>query len=90
MKSGFMVGLGENKQEVFQLLTRLKQSGVDIITIGQYLQPTPTHLPVSRFVPPDEFEEYARFGQELGLKKVFAGPLVRSSFMAHNLWREIK
>ena len=89
-KSGFMVGLGETKDEVFALLKDLRNAGVDIITIGQYLQPSPGHIAVDRFVPPAEFEEYSRFGEEeLGFAKVFAGPLVRSSFMAQDIWEKI-
>ncbi|MCD6532366.1 lipoyl synthase [bacterium] len=89
-KSGFMVGLGETKDEVFALLKDLRDAGVDIITIGQYLQPSPGHIAVDRFVPPAEFEEYSRFGEEeLGFAKVFAGPLVRSSFMAQDIWEKI-
>lgn len=79
-KSGIMLGLGEKREEVIQTITDLKNSGVDVITIGQYLQPTKKHLPVVRFVHPDEFKEYREVGYGLGLDYVESGPLVRSSY----------
>jgi lipoyl synthase len=79
-KSGIMLGLGEKKEEVIQTMTDLKNSGVDVITIGQYLQPTKKHLPVVRFVHPDEFKEYKEIGYQMGLDYVESGPLVRSSY----------
>jgi lipoyl synthase len=79
-KSGIMLGLGEAKEEVIQTLTDLYDSGVDVVTIGQYLQPTKKHLPVERFIHPDEFAEYREIGYQLGLDYVESGPLVRSSY----------
>ena len=79
-KSGIMLGLGEKKEEVIQTMTDLKNSGVDVITIGQYLQPTKKHLPVVRFVHPDEFKEYKEIGYQMGIDYVESGPLVRSSY----------
>ena len=79
-KSGIMLGLGETKEEVIQTMQDLKDSDVDVITIGQYLQPTPKHLPVKRFVHPDEFAEYREIGYNIGLDYVESGPLVRSSY----------
>lgn len=79
-KSGIMLGLGEKKEEVFQTLEDLKNAGCDVVTIGQYLQPTKKHLPVLRFVHPDEFKEYREYGYNLGLDYVESGPLVRSSY----------
>jgi lipoic acid synthetase len=79
-KSGIMLGLGEKKDEVIQTIRDLADNGVDVITIGQYLQPTKKHLPVDRFVHPDEFLEYKQIGYELGLDYVESGPLVRSSY----------
>ena len=79
-KSGIMLGLGEKKEEVVQTMTDLKNSGVDVITIGQYLQPTKKHLPVVRFVHPDEFKEYKEIGYQMGIDYVESGPLVRSSY----------
>jgi len=79
-KSGIMLGLGEKKEEVKQTLEDLKNAGCDVVTIGQYLQPTKRHLPVQRFVHPDEFAEYRDIGYNLGLDYVESGPLVRSSY----------
>ncbi len=79
-KSGIMLGLGETKEEVVQTLTDLANSGVDVVTIGQYLQPTKKHLSVQRFIHPDEFAEYREIGYNLGLDYVESGPLVRSSY----------
>ncbi len=81
-KSGLMVGLGETTDEVVQVLKDLKEVGCDIVTIGQYLQPTKKHLPVARYVAPEEFAELERIGYELGFKYVFSGPFVRSSYLA--------
>src|SRR5665213_1471797 len=79
-KSGIMLGLGETKEEVIQTMQDLKDSEVDVITIGQYLQPTPKHLPVQRYVHPSEFAEYREIGYQIGLDYVESGPLVRSSY----------
>jgi lipoyl synthase len=79
-KSGIMLGLGETKEEVIQTMRDLNNNGCDVITIGQYLQPTKRHLAVQRFVHPDEFAEYKEAGYELGLDYVESGPLVRSSY----------
>ncbi len=79
-KSGIMLGLGEEKEEVVQTLRDLYNSGVDVITIGQYLQPTKKHLPVHRFVHPNEFAELRDIGYDLGFDYVESGPLVRSSY----------
>jgi len=81
-KSGLMVGLGETPDEVLELLRDLRAANVDIITIGQYLQPTPKHLQVHRYVHPDEFAMYEAEGLKLGFSKVDSGPLVRSSYHA--------
>jgi lipoyl synthase len=80
VKSGIMLGLGEKKEEVVQTLQNLYDNGVDVVTIGQYLQPTKKHLPVARFVHPDEFAEYQEIGYQMGLDYVESGPLVRSSY----------
>jgi lipoyl synthase len=79
-KSGIMMGLGENFDEVVQTMKDLRESRVDVITLGQYLQPTKKHLPVVRFVHPDEFRELERIGYEMGFDFVESGPLVRSSY----------
>lgn len=81
-KSGIMVGLGETKEQVFATLKDLRAHDVDRLTIGQYLQPSPHHAPVERYVHPDEFNEYARFAEELGFTGIASGPMVRSSYHA--------
>jgi len=79
-KSGIMLGLGETKQEVIQTMQDLRDSFVDVLTIGQYLQPTKKHLSLDRFVHPDEFKELREIGYEMGYDYVESGPLVRSSY----------
>ncbi len=79
-KSGIMLGLGETKEEVIQTLTDLSHAGCDVVTIGQYLQPTRKHLQVQRFVHPEEFASYKEIGYGLGLDYIESGPLVRSSY----------
>ena len=81
-KSGLMLGLGETKEEVKEVLKDLKAHEVDMITLGQYLQPSKDHLKVERFVHPSEFDELREFGEALGFKQVASGPLVRSSYHA--------
>ncbi|MEJ2050507.1 MAG: lipoyl synthase [Calditrichota bacterium] len=81
-KSGIMVGIGEETYEVVRLMQDLREVDVDIMTIGQYLQPTKNHLPVKRYVHPDEFDYYYEIGLRMGFKVVEAGPLVRSSYHA--------
>lgn len=81
-KSGIMLGLGETEEEVLETLQDLKNVGCEIITIGQYLQPTPKHLPVVEFVHPDQFAKYKKAGLEMGITYIESGPLVRSSYHA--------
>ena len=81
-KSGIMVGLGETKEEVKETMRDLREWGVDILTIGQYLQPTVKHLPIERYYRPEEFVELKDFGMEIGFRWVESGPLVRSSYHA--------
>ncbi|MBI5647601.1 MAG: lipoyl synthase [Ignavibacteriae bacterium] len=81
-KTGFMLGLGETRDEVRSLLAAVRDAGVDIVTIGQYLQPSKEHLPVDRYVPPDEFAAWREEGLTLGFSHVESGPLVRSSYHA--------
>ncbi len=81
-KSGIMVGLGEEKREVSQVMDDMRSAGVDFLTIGQYLQPTPRHHAVERFVEPGEFEDYARMARAKGFLMVSASPLTRSSYLA--------
>jgi len=85
-KSGFMLGLGETKREIFSLLQDLSEVKCDLLTIGQYLQPRPDRLPVARYIPPEEFEEYKKLGEEMGFKSVASGPFVRSSFHAAQMF----
>src|SRR6202021_1094097 len=81
-KTGLMLGLGEEKEEVLATLQDLATQGTYILTLGQYLQPTRDHLPIVRYVHPDEFAEFKILGEAMGFKHVEAGPLVRSSYHA--------
>jgi len=81
-KSGIMVGLGETFDEVLEVMGDLRQVGVDILTVGQYLQPTRKHMPIDRYYTPEEFDEFKRRGEDMGFKWVESGPLVRSSYNA--------
>ena len=83
-KSGLMLGLGERPDEVLEVMRGLRGHHVEILTLGQYLRPSPKHLPIVRYVPPDEFAELRRAGYEMGFSHVEAGPLVRSSYHASN------
>ena len=78
-----MLGLGETEEEVYETLNDLTQAKVDIVTMGQYLQPTKNHLPVSSFITPDDFKKYEQYALNLGFRHVESGPLVRSSYKAH-------
>ncbi len=89
-KSGIMVGLGEDKGEVYQVMDDLRAASVDFMTIGQYLQPTPTHHPLDRFVHPDEFEDYGRMARGKGFLMVSASPLTRSSYHAGDDFKKLK
>jgi lipoic acid synthetase len=82
VKTGMMLGLGETREEVLQAMSDIVTQGADILTLGQYLQPTREHLPVVRFVHPQEFAEYKELGLEMGFRHVESGPLVRSSYHA--------
>jgi lipoic acid synthetase len=90
VKSGFMVGLGESFEEAVALLAMLRESGVDFVTIGQYLRPSLAHLPVERYWHPEEFDALAREGRALGFSQVASGPLVRSSYHAESDFQEIR
>jgi lipoic acid synthetase len=81
-KSGLMLGLGETAEEVRQVMRDLRAHRVDVLTLGQYLRPSPKHLPIVRYVPPEEFDEFRRDGLEMGFAHVESGPLVRSSYHA--------
>jgi lipoic acid synthetase len=84
-KSGLMLGLGETIEEVLDVCADLRHVGCDILTIGQYLQPTPQHLPVERYVPPEEFDEIGELARKLGFQYVASGPFVRSSYHAREM-----
>jgi len=88
-KSSLMVGLGETDEEVQEALEDLRHHGVRLVTIGQYLQPTPRSWPVAEYLPPARFARFAAFGRRLGFDEVLAGPLVRSSFGAAELARAV-
>jgi lipoic acid synthetase len=81
-KSGLMLGLGETNEEIVEVMHALREHDVDMLTMGQYLQPSRHHLAVARFVHPDEFTELGRIAESLGFKSVASGPLVRSSYHA--------
>jgi lipoic acid synthetase len=81
-KSSLMLGLGESEQEIVECLDDLRAAGVDIVTLGQYLRPTIHHLPVERFVAPEDFLRYRQWGLARGFRECVAGPLVRSSYRA--------
>lgn len=89
-KSGLMVGLGETRGELVQVLEQLIQVNCNLLTIGQYLQPSPYHHPVVRYVPPEEFMDYGRIGKEMGFCDVASAPLVRSSYNAAYLYAQAR
>ncbi len=86
-KSGLMLGLGETTEEVFETLADLRSIGCDLLTLGQYLQPSPKHLPVERYVPPAEFDELGRQARGMGFADVASGPFIRSSYHADAMAR---
>jgi lipoic acid synthetase len=90
VKSGLMVGLGETKKEVLETLEDLASAGCDIVTIGQYLQPSKKQMEVKAFIPPELFLEYEKFGLSLGIKTIFAGPYVRSSYCAGEILETLR
>ncbi|MCK4591063.1 MAG: lipoyl synthase, partial [Candidatus Latescibacteria bacterium] len=89
-KSGLMLGLGESKEEILSVLEDLREAGCDILTLGQYLRPSKTHVEVKRFVPPEEFQEYKTAAVQLGFPAVAAGPFVRSSYRAGEFWEKAR
>lgn len=88
-KSGLMLGLGETRTEIIRTLEDLRNAGCQMLTLGQYLQPSASHLPVIRFVPPQEFEDYRKIALELGFTEVASGPMVRSSYHAERLFHHM-
>lgn len=89
IKTGLMIGLGERIDEIVETMNQVYAAGVDILTIGQYLRPSPEHLPIERFYHPDEFAQLAQIGREIGFAHVESGPLVRSSYKAFNQSKRI-
>jgi len=89
-KSGLMLGLGETREEATEVMNDLREAGCDLLTIGQYLQPSPKHHPMVRFVPPEEFSEYEQIGKDMGFADVASAPLVRSSFRAAELYAKVR
>lgn len=83
-KSGIMLGLGETKDQVVEVLKKLRQVDCDMLTLGQYLQPSTSHIPVVEYIRPEKFEEYEEIAKEMGFKRVASGPLVRSSYYAED------
>ncbi|KNB41833.1 hypothetical protein JH06_5457 [Blastocystis sp. subtype 4] len=81
-KTSIMLGLGETREEIIQCLKDIRNSGIDIVTFGQYLRPTKNHLPVKRYVEPKEFDEWKEYGENMGFKYVASGPMIRSSYRA--------
>lgn len=81
-KSGVMLGLGETEEEIYETIDDLASVKCDIITLGQYLQPTPKHLPIAEFITPEKFDEYGKYAKSKGFRHVESGPLVRSSYHA--------
>ncbi len=88
-KSGLMVGLGEVREDLYQVFRDLREVGCDILTIGQYLRPSDKHLAVERFIPPEEFDEYRDYAKEIGFKAVASGPFVRSSYHAAEVFEPV-
>src|SRR5262245_22335229 len=84
-KSGLMLGLGETREELFDTVADLRDAGCDFLTLGQYLRPTPEHLPVVRYLPPEEFDDLGRAARRLGFANVASGPFVRSSYHAREM-----
>ena len=89
IKTGIMVGLGEEKREIVELLQHAVEAGVDILTIGQYLRPSTKHAEIKKYYHPDEFAEFGELGRQLGIRWVFSGPLVRSSYHAEDVFDQM-
>ena len=88
-KSGFMIGLGETEEEILSTMQDLRSTGCDIVTIGQYLQPSKDCMPVAQYIPPEKFDEYREIGEKMGFQAVASGPLVRSSYLAHQFYKQV-
>lgn len=88
-KTGIMVGLGETKEEIVELLGHAVEAGIDIFTIGQYLRPSLKHAEIKKYYHPDDFKEFSEIGRQLGIRWVFSGPLVRSSYHAEDVFDQM-
>jgi lipoyl synthase len=88
-KSGFMLGFGETHEELLRTFRDLIESDCNMLTLGQYLQPSSMHLPVERYIPPQEFNEWHKTAMKMGFSQVAGGPFVRSSYHAGNLYRSV-
>jgi lipoic acid synthetase len=88
-KSGLMLGLGETEKDIKEAILDIRRVGVDILTLGQYLQPTPNNLPVERYWTPQEFKELEQMAEAIGFPAVASAPLVRSSYKAQELWEKV-
>jgi lipoic acid synthetase len=89
IKTGIMLGLGEEKDEIIEVIQDAVQAGVEILTIGQYLRPSIKHAEIRKYYHPDEFAEFREIGQRLGIRWVFSGPLVRSSYHAEDVFDQM-
>jgi len=89
-KSGMMLGLGEREDEIVEVMEGLREVDCDALTLGQYLCPSPRHRPVSRYIPPEEFEKYGDIAKELSFRSVASGCFVRSSFNALGMYKEVR
>ena len=89
VKTGIMVGLGEDTDEILRLMADAVDAGIDILTIGQYLRPTPKHVRIQKYYTPAEFEDLAGAGRDMGIRWVFSGPLVRSSYHAEDVFDDM-
>jgi lipoyl synthase len=89
-KSGLMLGLGEEREEILRVMSDLREVSCDLLTLGQYLQPSGKHHPILRYIPPEEFDALGKEGEKMGFKGVFSAPLVRSSFHAAEVFEKIK
>lgn len=90
VKSGFMVGLGETEDEILDLMLSLKQAGCDVVTIGQYLQPTLSQIPVEKFYDPEDFKRFSDLAKSIGIRYVISGSFVRSSYQAKDILEQIR
>ena len=88
-KSGLMLGLGEDPSEISHTLEDMLNAGCHMLTLGQYLQPSKDHLPVKRYIPPEEFDEWRSTALDMGFMEVASGPFVRSSYHARELFRDV-